>query len=107
MKRPDVALRNSKNNPMADPINREKMRQSLTGRKLPEEVKAKMSASRKRLIRDNPRIIKTMLIGTEEKYLSKIRGKGWRLARLKALERDNYTCRQCGEAERRLLVVHH
>lgn len=106
-KRPDLVLRNKLNNPMSNPATREKMRQSLLGKKIPKEVKEKMSTSRKRFIKENPDAIRPMLDGAEKKYLSKIRGTGWRSVRLKALERDSYTCCSCGETNRKLLLVHH
>lgn len=107
MKRPDVAMRNKLNNPMSNPHTVEKMRASLTGKKLPQEVKDKMSATRKKLIADNPNLISNMLEATESKYLSKIRGTSWRMVRIKALERDSYRCTICGDDSYRRLLVHH
>lgn len=106
-KRPDVALRNKTNNPIHNPKSLEKMRKSLTGKKLPEEVRDKMSITHKNKIKDNPELLKKMLAGAEEKYLSKVRGTGWRLIRLKVLDRDEYKCQNCGEDKRTKLLVHH
>lgn len=106
MNRPDLVLRNKINNPMSNPISREKMRQSLIGKQHSQETKQKMSDSHKKAISQDPTLVTRMLMGTEEKYLSKVRGKGWRLVRLKALQRDHYICQECGETKKRL-VVHH
>ena len=54
-------MRNKLNNPMSNPHTVEKMRASLTGKKLPQDVKDKMSATRKKLIADNPNLISNML----------------------------------------------
>lgn len=93
------------NNPIRNPRSLGKMRKALTGRKLDDITKSKMSETRKRIVKQNPVLIQKMLSGAEEKYLSKIRGTGWRQAREKALARDNYKCQKCGLAER--LLVHH
>ena len=106
-KRPDVALRNKTNNPIHNPKSLEKMRKSLTGKKLPKEVRDKMSATRKNIIKDNPELIEKMLIAAENKYLSKVRGTGWRLIRLKVMDRDNHKCQNCGEDKKNKLLVHH
>ena len=100
-------INNLTNNPIHNKESLEKMRTSLTGKKLPQEVKDKMSATHKKKIKDDPELLKKMLAGAETKYLSKVRGTGWRLIRLKVLDRDEYKCQNCGEDKRTRLLVHH
>jgi len=100
-------LNNLTNNPIHNKASLEKMRASLTGKKLPKEVRDKMSVTHKNKIKDNPELLNKMLAGAEEKYLSKVRGTGWRLIRLKVLDRDKYKCQNCGEDKRTKLIVHH
>jgi len=102
-----IRVNNLVNNPIHNPKTLEKMRLSLTGKKLPEEVKAKMSATRKKLIKHNPDLLKKMQLGAEEKYLSRVRGTSWTRVRIRALERDDYKCTKCSEPSYRRLVVHH
>lgn len=106
-KRPDVSKRNSVNNPIHNPASKEKMRDALTGKKIPAAVRRKMSISHKKRVKNNPEALRGMREGAEEKYLSKVRGTSWRMVRVKALERDNYACTICGESSYRRLLVHH
>lgn len=105
-KRPDVSLRNRLNNPLRNPIALEKMRKSLTGKKQSPETKLKRSIKLKQYYKDNPKAVEKLQNDVEEKYRSKIRGRAWRMVRLVALDRDEHTCQNCGERNRRL-VVHH
>jgi len=100
-------INNLTNNPIHNNASLKKMKASLTGKKLSQEVKDKMSATHIKIIKDNPELLKKMLVGAETKYLSKIRGTSWRLIRLKALDRDQYKCQNCGEDKRIKLLVHH
>lgn len=105
-KRPDLRLRNLTNNPMNNQETIEKMRKTLTGRTQSEATKTKRAESLRRYYQENPTKIKDLHEQLEQKHLSKIRGKGWRKARLKALERDSHTCQSCGEQKKRLIVHH-
>ncbi len=103
---PSTRQRNLDNNPMRNPESVERMRKSLTGHKQSTATKRKRGESIKRFNSAHPEVVNRRLAILYEKHTQKVRGKGWRLARLKALERDKYTCQGCGATDKRL-VVHH
>lgn len=102
-----VRFNNITNNPIHNPRTLEKMRKSLTGKKQSEATKSKRSATLKNYYLKNPEAKDRLAKNVWDKYTSRIAGTGWRKVRLKALERDNYTCCKCGETNTKLLVVHH
>jgi hypothetical protein len=104
---PLTRKRNLEQNPLTKPGALEKMRKAQIGKKHTEATKAKMSASHKRFLADHPDVAARLKQAVWDRYTRKIKGKGWRTARLKALERDGYTCQGCGERKNRLLVHHH
>jgi 5-methylcytosine-specific restriction endonuclease McrA len=104
---PITKKRNLEDNPVHKPGALEKMRASLTGKKQPRDAVEKRAASLRKLYATNPEAKKRLAKNVWDKYTSKIAGTGWGMIRLKVLERDNYTCQNCGETNRKLLVVHH
>jgi len=106
-KRPDVALRNKTNNPIHNIKSLEKMRKSLTGKKQTKETKLKRANKLREYYKNNPEAKARLAKNVWDKYTSKIAGTGWAKVRLKVLDRDNYTCQNCGEDNRSKLMVHH
>jgi len=98
---------NTVNNPIWKKKSLASMRKALTGRTLSKDTRHRMSVRRKEVLRENPDLLDSMLIGAEEKYLSRVRGTSWRMIRLSILQRDRYTCTDCGEKGRNKLLVHH
>lgn len=85
---------------------RRKQRLAHLGNKPSHATRSKMSKSRKDYISKNPDSFDKFRKATESKYLSKVRGTGWKYARILALERDDYTCQNCGVKTKPLLVHH-
>lgn len=107
MKRPDVVLRNKIANPMRDDVAREKMRQSLLGRKQSEDTKLKRALRLREYYATHPEAKAKLAKTVWEKYTSKIAGTSWLKISRTIRERDGYTCQSCGESTRARLLVHH
>lgn len=96
---------NKINNPVWNKDARDKMAESLRGKKHSPETIAKRKASIKKLFEDDPDRAARSVKHLHEKYTYKI-PPGWGKMRLKALERDKRTCQNCLVTGKRV-VVHH
>jgi 5-methylcytosine-specific restriction endonuclease McrA len=104
---PITRERNLRDNPIKKPGALEKMRKSKTGVVQPEITKRKRSKSLKEFYANDPDARERLARNVWDRYTSKIAGTGWAKVRVKALERDSFTCQNCGETNPKLIVVHH
>lgn len=104
MKRPDVSERNRINNPMANPVTIEKMRLSKMGIKPSVATRKLMSEAHKKYLAEHPEEKTRLARDVWDKYTSKIAGTSWRNVSLRIRERDNHTCKNCGQLG---VLVHH
>lgn len=103
-KRPDVAIRMKTNHPSKNPIYRQRMIDSLKGRKQPQEVVKKRMKTMKEVHKNDP----TLRFRQTQKVveLAKKKPKSWAKIKIDVLMRDKHTCQECNHGGKRL-VVHH
>lgn len=103
-KRPDLTARNLTNNPISNPVSKQKMIRSLTGRKQSKETVSLRVSSIAKLHKEDPGLRMRQTVKVRD--LASKKPAGWLKIRKTILERDGYSCQECGKKDTRLIVHH-